>query len=139
MALVFILTLPSMHNVFAETDYVDYFDKGIDWLKGFSQGSLNNTDIDPTTKDKINEAIEGGVPVAKKGIDFWLSVHEWIVHEILSNSPISLGVGIATLISIGLVGFAIFHFIKKIGKFVVIVALIVIGIVLFITIFGIQW
>ncbi len=137
--LILIIPLvPISHSAYA-FEFDDYINKGVDWFESFSRSSVNQTDIDPQYKDKIDDVIEEGVPVAKKGIDFWLALHHFIVSTLLNNSPINLGVGIATIISLGLVGFAIWHFLKKLGKFIVIVGLIVVGVVLLITVLGIQW
>lgn len=126
-------------NVLAEDiDYQKYIDKGIDWFKIFSQGTINSTDLDPKYKQKMDSALEDGVPVAKKGVDFWLALHEFIVKQLLSNSPINIGAGIATIISLGIVGFALFHFLKKMFKIFIIIALIAIAIAIMFIVLGMN-
>lgn len=122
-----------------EIDYQKYFEKIIDWGSGFGTSTINNTDIDPTYKEKLGDAITTGTPVAKAGINFWVQLHQWIVHMILGNSPIEIGAGIATIIGLGFVGFGVFHFLKKMFKVLVIVAMILIAITIFIVFIGSDW
>ena len=86
----------------------------------------------------MDSAIEDGVPVAKKGIDFWLALHEFIVKQLLGNSPINIGAGIATVISLGIVGFAIFHFLKKMFKVIIIIALIIVALAILFIVLGMD-
>ena len=128
-----------MHPVYAQDiDYQKYADKGFDWFKIFSTQTINSTDLDPNYKAKMDSAINGGIPVAKKGFEFWIALHHFIIEQLLSNSPINIGTGIATIISLGIVGFAAFHFLKKVAKILVVVALIIIAIAVAFIVFGMH-
>ena len=122
-----------------EINYDEIFGKIIDWGSGFGTSTINNTDIDPTYKEKIGDAITTGAPVAKAGVDFWVKLHHWIVSMILGNSPIEVGAGVATIIGLGLVGFAVFHFIRKMFKILAIIAIILIAITIFVVFIGSDW
>mgnify|MGYP001572609764 CR=1 FL=1 len=138
-SILLITILISINPAFAqELEIKKYVDQGIDWFKIFSQGTINSTDIDPKYKEKMDSAIEDGVPVAKKGIDFWLALHEFIVKQLLGNSPINIGAGIATVISLGIVGFAIFHFLKKMFKVIIIIALIIVALAILFIVLGMD-
>ena len=121
-----------------EFDIVQFLNNGIDYISGIGKGAVDNSDISQGTKDKVDSVITGGVPVAKKSIDFYVSLHEFIVNMIFSNSPVNIGVGIASVISLALIGFMIFHFLKKMFKWIAIGALIIIGIFMLLIVFGID-
>lgn len=123
--------------VFAEEiDWQKLFDDGLDSISGFSRTAINNTDIDDSYKGKIDHAIDSGIPVAKQGISFWLALHHFIVDMIFSNSPIPISAGVVTIIGLVIIGFAVFHFLRKLFKVIVYVGLFAIAVILFIVVFG---
>jgi hypothetical protein len=121
-----------------EFDIGGMINTGIDYISGIGKGAVDNSDISQGTKDRVDDAIEGGVPVAKSGVNFYISLHEWIVDMIFSNSPVNVGVGVASIISLALIGFMLFHFVKKIFKWIVILGLVGISIFIMLIVLGIE-
>ena len=121
-----------------EFDIGGMINTGIDYMFGIGKGAVDNSDISQGTKDRIDHTIEGGVPVAKNFVTSYISLHEWIVDMIFSNSPVNIGVGIASIVSLGLIGFMLWHVLKKIAKWVIILGLIAISIFIFLIVFGIE-
>ena len=119
-------------------DIAKFLSDGVDYLSGIGMGAVDNSDISQDTKDRVDSAIEGGVPVAKKSIDFYISLHHYIVDMIFSNSPVDVGVGIASIVSLGLIGFMLYHFLRKMFKWIVIAGLVIVGIFMFLIVFGIE-
>lgn len=133
---VILLTFP-FHFAYAdEFGIKSYIDKGIDFLGNFGSSTVDNTDIDDSYKSKIDDAIKTGTPVAKEGINFWLMLHEWIVHMIFNNSPLPIPAFVVTLVGFGLVGFLLWHFLRKTLKILFYVALVIIAIFLIVMVFG---
>lgn len=121
-----------------EFDIGSMINTGIDYISGIGKGAVDNSDISQDTKDRVDHAIEGGIPVAKNFVVSYISLHEWIVDMVFSNSPVNIGVGIASIISLGLIGFMLWHLLKKIVKWVVIIGLVVVAIFIFLIVFGIE-
>ena len=134
--LLFISLIPMAHA--QEFDIGGMINTGIDYMFGIGKGAIDNSDISQGTKDRVDHAIEGGVPVAKNFVVSYISLHEWIVEMIFSNSPINVGVGVASIISLGLIGFMMWHVLKKIAKWVIILGLIAVAIFIFLIVFGIE-
>lgn len=121
-----------------EIDVGDAVDNGFDYFGSFSKSAIDNTDVDPKIKNGIGDAIETGIPVAKKGFDFWTSLHHFLVGLIFNNSPIPIDVGIVSIISMALVGFAMWHFLKKVIKWMIYIALGIIAVFIALIVFGIS-
>ena len=121
-----------------EFDIGGMINTGIDYISGIGKGAIDNSDISQDNKDRVDHAIEGGIPVAKNFVISYVSLHEWIVDMIFSNSPVDIGVGIASIISLGLIGFMLWHLLKKIAKWVIILGLIVVAVFIFLIVFGIE-
>ena len=134
--LLFISLIPMAHA--QEFDIGGMINTGIDYMFGIGKGAIDNSDISQGTKDRVDNAITGGVPVAKSGVSFYISLHEWIVEMIFSNSPVNVGVGVASIISLALIGFMLFHFLKKIFKWIVILGLVGISIFIALIVLGIE-
>ena len=121
-----------------EFDIAGMINTGIDYMFGIGKGAIDNSDISQGTKSRADNAIEGGIPVVKNFVTSYVSLHEWIVDMVFSNSPVNIGVGIASIISLGLIGFMLFHLIKKIAKWIIILGLIAVSVFIFLIVFGIE-
>ena len=137
LLLLFLVPLiPTAHA--QEFDIAGMINTGIDYMFGIGKGAVDNSDISQGTKSKVDNAIEGGIPVAKNFVTSYVSLHEWIVDMVFSNSPVNIGVGVASIISLGLIGFMLFHLLKKIAKWIIILGLIAVSVFIFLIVFGIE-
>ena len=134
--LLFLSLIPMAHA--DEFDIGGMINTGIDYISGIGKGAVDNSDVSQGTKDRVDDAIKGGTPVAKSGVSFYISLHEWIVDMIFSNSPVNVGVGVASIISLALIGFMLFHFLKKIFRWVIILGLIGISNFIVLIVLGIE-
>jgi hypothetical protein len=108
----------------------DAINDGIGGLGDTIDGSIDGSDLDDATKNKLYSVSRAGIDSADLFANAWFSAHEFVVQGLLAGSPVELPVALITMVSVGISTALLFIVFKEIFKKAKWIILIVVGVIL---------
>lgn len=129
--IIVIVFLFNVQDVHAESSILqDAIQNGIGELGNTIDGSITDSDLDDSMKDKLYSVSRAGIESADLFTHAWFSAHEFIVNSLLAGSPVPLPISLITMVSVGISTFLLFIVFKEIFKKAKWIILIVVGVML---------